>query len=218
MSVLKRFSTTVVAHIDRLVGSIENHDAVIDAAIRNARQAAARATVRLERVRRDGERLRQRLDTLRANEQNWARRARACAAQNEDTALECLRRRNACTRQAGELTTALTRHVELEARLAADIQQAQHRVRDMSQQRNLMRSRQAAAEALTTIACMGEQFAVEVDDAFERWEIKVTEAELAADSRTPRDPLESGFADAEERAALKSELNELIAKEGSVDD
>lgn len=213
MTMLKRLSTTLFARVDQFVGAIENHDAVIEAAIRDARQAAARAKVRLARVERDGERLRSRLAELRRAEASWTERARAVAGEDEDTALECLRRRRACRRQSQDLQTSLERHAELEDRLVRDIRAAEERLSDMTRQRNLMRSRHSAAEALKSVASIDASVATDLEDAFERWEMQITEAELAVGSGEPRDPLEREFMAAEEQGDLRAELSELLEDE-----
>ena len=60
MSLIKRMSTSITASVGRAVSKVENHDAIINAALRDTQQAAARSRVRLERVRKDGHALRTR--------------------------------------------------------------------------------------------------------------------------------------------------------------
>ena len=90
---------------------------------------------------------------------------------------------------------------------------AEARVTEMAQQRNLMRSRESAAEALSSIAGMDQQVASDLSDTFERWEIRVTAAELEAGTTDLSDPLEHSFADGEEREALRIELDELLQED-----
>ena len=101
MSLLKRLSATIVSRVDQMVSQIENHDAVVEAAIRESRQAAAKARVRLSRVRGDGEKLQKRIAELRASQTQWTERARSVAADDRDRALECMRCRNECLAQIG---------------------------------------------------------------------------------------------------------------------
>lgn len=215
MSVLKRLSTTFFSRVEQMVGEIENHDAVIESTIQDARQAVARAKVRLERVRRDGERLCNRDNELRAAVAQWEERAKASADTDKATALACVKHRRECRQQQAVVQQALAQHAELEARLIRDIRSAEDRLNTMTQQRNLMRTRQSAAEALQSITGINESFTADVDDAFERWEIKVTEAELATGSADARDPLERRFEDQEEQATLQAELRQLIKEESS---
>ena len=76
MSLFKRFSATVYSQLDQAIGQIENHDAVVDASVREARHASAKAKVRLARVRAGGQRLRAQLQAVLESEQTWIDRAR----------------------------------------------------------------------------------------------------------------------------------------------
>ena len=107
MSVFKRLSATFSSRIDHLVGQIENHDAVVEAAIRDARQAVAKSKVRLSRLKADGIRLRRKRAELLQAESQWTQRAKDSATQDENRALECLRRRQDCQQQITELDKAL---------------------------------------------------------------------------------------------------------------
>ncbi|HAJ92027.1 MAG TPA: hypothetical protein DCO71_05335 [Gammaproteobacteria bacterium] len=218
MAVFKRLSATLVSRIDQVVSQIENHDAVVEVAIRDARQAVAKSKVRMARLQSDGVRLRRKLAELRKGEAQWTQRARSCATKDEDRAIECLRRRRECQRQITELEKVLEQHAVLEERLTRNIRTAEERVGEMSQQRNMMRTRQSAAEALNSIAGMDETVVSDVADAFERWEVKVVGAELEAGSPDVGDSLEREYLGAEEREALRAELENLMANKENNDD
>lgn len=213
MSFFRRLSASLTARIDQVVGQIENHDAIIEAAIGEARQATAKAKVRLARVRSDGERLETKIAELREAEIKWAERARRTAKENEHRALECLRRRRECQRQRAQLEKTRQNHQQLEARLVRDVRAAEERVADMSQKRHLMRTRQSAAEALNSITRVDPSMGGDVADAFERWEVRITEAEYEAGTAEAMDSLEHRFIDAEDQDALRAELDELLLKE-----
>ncbi len=214
MHFFKRISATLFSRVDQVITQMENHDAVIEAAILDTRQAAARAKVRLARVRSDGDGLRARLKGLRREGESWAERARSTAPADEDGAIECLRRRKRRLRQAEEVEKAVGRHREMEEKLSRDIQVADERLAKMSQQRNLMRTRQSAAEALGSLAEADNSLNDGVEDAFERWEISVTEAEMTGQVPLDDDPLEREYLAAEEKEALRGELNALMNKGG----
>ena len=133
-----------------------------------------------------------------------------------DRALECLRRRKLCQQQLTQLEKALAQHEALEQKLSQDINAAERKLADMNQQRNLMRTRQSAAEALSSISGVDETVALDVADAFERWEVKVTEAEMGVSSgysiADSYDVLEREFLDAEGKAGLQAELKQLLAE------
>jgi phage shock protein A len=218
MSIFKRISATFSSRVDQMVSQIENHDAVVEVAIKESRQATAKAKVRLARVQRDGELLRNKINQLQNDEMLWTNRAREIAHKNEDKALECVRRRKLCQKQLEQYTQALKKHEALEQRLAQDIHAAERKLAEMNQQRNLMRTRQSAAQALNSISGVDETVALDVAEAFERWEVKVTESELEVGTVDSMDLLEREFLEAEDKQTLQAELEQLLAEKEVSDD
>jgi phage shock protein A len=218
MSIFKRISATFSSRVDQMVSQIENHDAVVEVAIKESRQATAKAKVRLARVQRDGELLRNKINQLQNDEMLWTNRAREIAHKNEDKALECVRRRKLCQKQLEQYTQALKKHEALEQRLAQDIHAAERKLAEMNQQRNLMRTRQSAAQALNSISGVDETVALDVAEAFERWEIKVTESELEVGTVDSMDLLDQEFLEAEDKQTLQAELEQLLAEKEVSDD
>ena len=118
MSLIRRISTSITSSVDRAVSKVENHDAIINAALRDTQQAAARSRVRLERVKKDGHNLKTRHANLKQATGRWTERARKIAAEDEAKALECLRRARRADRQAEELDRRLGEHERVEKQLA----------------------------------------------------------------------------------------------------
>lgn len=207
MSLVKRITATLSTRVDRLVGELENHDAVVEAGIRETRQAYAKAKVRHARMSQEGARLRRKLEALRNDAANWRERALSC--DNEETALACLSRSKTAAAQAQSLEQTLAHHIDLETHLQREIESVRRRIEDLEHKRQLMRGREATAEATAGIRHIEEGPTLDLGDAFERWEIKVTEAELSTGSMPTHDPLETQFAASEERVALQAELAAL---------
>ncbi len=207
---LKRITTSLSARVDRLVGELENHDAVVEAGIRERRRAYARASVRLMRLRQHGERLRSRIAELDAASSAW--RDRAVNSAQEDTALECLRRHKQAGEQAQSLKATLRHHVETETQLAREVESLRQRLLTLEHRRHMLRSREATAEAAAQVRVAAAGVEPDLDETFERWEMHVVEAELDGDSTPQRDPFESAFVADEERAGLSAELAALKAR------
>jgi len=167
MSLIRRISTSITSTVDRAVARVENHDAIINAALRDTQQAAARARVRLERVRKDGHNLTTRRANLEQAVVRWTDRARKVAAEDEARALECLRRRKDCETQLTNLRESIARHEELEARIADQVKKIEARIGEVAQQRNMMRSRQSVADAMRTINNVEGISYGEIEDTFE---------------------------------------------------
>jgi phage shock protein A len=211
MSLIRRISTSITSSVDRAVSKVENHDAIINAALRDTQQAAARSRVRLERVKKDGHNLKTRHANLKQAVGRWTERARKIAAEDEAKALECLRRRKDCETQLVNLEESIEKHDELEARIAEQVKKIEARIGEVAQQRNMMRSRQSVAEAMRTINNIEGVSYGEIEDTFDRWEINLGETEILMGATTNSDPLDSAFLAEEDTAELKAELEELLS-------
>ncbi len=211
MGRIQRWTTGFFSQIDSAVTKIENHDGLVTVAIRDAQEARSRARVQLQRVRKDGAALRQQVVKLKEAETSWHERALRIGKTDEARALECLRRKNQAKEQRAELETQLGEHQKTEAQLGKDIGRIDDRVRELTRQRNLLRTRQSRAEALRLIND-GEVFSTgDLDDILDRWEVKVSTSEFRTDvSLTDDDDLEIGFSSEEETEGLRCELQELL--------
>ena len=216
MRLIKRISTTVSSTLDKAVSKVENHDAIINAALRETQQAAARSRVRLVRVQKDGNSLKLRRDDLRKAASQWTERAKSIAASDESKALECLRRRKECETQATGLEASIEKHHELEERVTENLKKIEARIGEVSHQRNMMRSRQSVAEATRIINNIEGVSYGEIEDTFDRWEINVGETEIMHGSGAATDSLESAFLVEEDSEALRAELAVLINKDEEV--
>ena len=210
MSLIRRISTSITSSVDRAVSKVENHDAIINSALRDTRQAAARSRVRLARVQKDGAALKHRYDELERAVSLWTERARSVAAEDEAKALDCLRRKRDCEAQLATLEDSIGKHEELEARIGEQVKKIESRIREVAQQRNMMRSRQSVAEAMRTINNIEGVSYGEIEDTFDRWEINLGETEILMGAATATDPLEAAFAADEDTAELRAELEVLL--------
>lgn len=210
MSLIRRISTSITSTVDRAVSRVENHDAIINAALKDTQQAAARSRVRLERVRKDGVSLRNRRADLETAVVRWTERAKSTAADDEATALECLRRKKECEQQLRNLVVSIEKHDELESRIVDQVKKIEARIGEVAQQRNVMRSRQSVAEAMRTINDIEGVSYGAIEDTFDRWEINLGESEILMGVSTPGDPLESAFMAEEEATELRAELAVLL--------
>jgi len=209
MVLYKRLKMGIVSRIDWMVGQIENHEGLVNGVIIETRQAVAKAKVQLARVREDGARLRDRLATEANAQQKWRDRARQCCNDDENRALECLKRSKLAERKVPELRARLEEHAHIEGRLATDVSALEDNLAQLIEKRNLMRSRQSRAEALSSLHSTTTTVSGDVSEIFDRWEMRVTEAEFEGGCGLTTDSLESEFVTAEEEEELKQELDEI---------
>jgi len=209
MSLFKRIRTTISASVNQLVGEIENHDAVMEAAINESRRATAQAKVRLSRTERERAQLQQKIADVEAKRQKWRERALACADNEESKALSCLQQEKNCAGQISQLTSILKQQDALLAKLRSDIGKAESKLAQINHQRNMMRSRESAATALNAMAHADIADSININDTLERWEAKIIEAELELETQQPLDDFEYQFTEQENLDELRAELRSL---------
>ena len=214
MKTVRRWAASIVASFDSVITQVENHDALVQSAIREVQEAAARAKVQLGRVRHDGQQLRKRMLELREQEELWQARAKESA--DESKALECLKRRKRILVQLASLEEREREHAAIERQLVSDLSSVDERLRSLKEQRNLMRTRQSRAEALSAASGADSATIGEIDEIFERWETKVSEYEIrgSCDVRSS-DALEEEFLTSEEESELRAELASLRREPGT---
>ncbi|MFK7896998.1 MAG: PspA/IM30 family protein [Myxococcota bacterium] len=211
MNRLRHWSASLISRVDWMVGMVENHEALADSAIRDLGRHAARARVQMGRVRADGKRLRARLGDERDALVAWRERARRLATTEEARALECVRRSKASERRIREFESRLAEHDRIEHQLAQDLGRVEEKLSAMKSQRNLMRTRESRAVALSAVGECQEM--PELDDVFERWDTRITEREIVAGCGEESDALEWELAEEEAEDALRDELSRLVAEE-----
>ncbi len=213
MNRFKRWSVSIRTRLDDVIGQIENHEAVVDEVIRDVHRAAARARVQLRRVQRDGAELRQRLESERSAALDWRERASRLDATEEARAIECLRRAKRAERRVEELELRRSEHERAEKQLASDVRGIESRLSELRERRNLMRTRQSRAEAVSVVRSPDESLC-SLDDIFDRWDSRITEMELVTGQGDPTDAFEDDFVSEEEEAALREELASVRAQRG----
>lgn len=203
---MKQWTMSVTSWVDGVLAQVENHEAAVSAAIGRVRQSTARARVQLKRVERDQQCLRDRLAQEERAVEVWRRRAKS--AEDEEVALECMRRFKASERRLLQLRQRLAEHERSHKELSEGIRVLNARLCELSERKNLMRTRQSRAEAVHGMASTNGPI-VDLEDVFDRWETRVGEIEIAADCADPVDSFEADFDAVDESSDLRLELEEL---------
>lgn len=206
MNRIRRWSMSITSWVDGMLAQIENHEAAVNGAISRVRQSTARARVQLRRVERDQRVLRETLAHEQRAAELW--RDRASRTGDESSALECLRRYKTAERRLASLRERLDEHERAHKELTEGVGVLSQRLGELTERKNLMRTRQSRAEAAHGMVCAGAPMG-DLEDVFERWESRVGEIEIASECAEPIDAFEREFYTAEEEAALLIELAEL---------
>ncbi len=213
MNLLTRLFLSTRATLDDAVSHIENHDAVVEAALKQTRLAVAKAKMQLKAVQKDGKAMRERLTDMQEQAENWERRAKALAEMDEEKALQCLKRRNACHATIQQTEKALENYLPTEEKLRNHVAAMEAKLREVLQQQQQLRARQTTAEAQRVLQAVSATESSSVDAIFERWETKILHDEYAHESMDyagdPDDMLAHEFDTQESNAALKAELAAL---------
>lgn len=205
-----KFFTRITTTLERAVSQLENHDAVVEVAIKDTRTAIAKSRTRLARVQKDGDQLRQKLIDLTEQEKRWKTRAIEIAKSDEDKALACMGRYKHCQAQLTDTTNALTQHEQMEQQLRQNLLHIEQKLENLIQQRNHMRSRHSTADAMRIINSVEDNSVHHLEDTFERWETQIMEAEYKAGTNTSLDPLDDEFIATETTQELRLELDALL--------
>lgn len=217
MSFIKRLTATLSANVDHAISQIENHDAVVDAVLYETRDAAARLKVQLSRAHAETRRLSGEIARLDSEERQWVQRAKRVAVEDEQRAMACLRHRDACREQRASLASRHGKHREIEHRLEGDLARLSKRLEEINTRRQELRGRELSARGSRAVADLQRESALDVDRAFERWEVEVTRSEIGsevefASGEDPPDDLAEDFERAERDAAHRDELKKLLSE------
>lgn len=214
MSILKRLSTTLISRIDRVVTEIENHDAVIQAALNEMNSKMAKAKIALNQACRERDRIKTELETQQSNVHRWQERAIICAKTDESKALECLRRSHKSRDRAAVLQKSLDEYTRSIEKMTGNIQSSAQRLNEMKQRLTLMRAKQATNKTDATIhSTCGDAESI-VEDTFNRWEMHLNHDDIPLDCTTDdMDELEHEFITQEQQNDLRSELTALLTRE-----
>lgn len=213
MSIVKRITTTLFARIDQVVGELENHDALINAAITEQRKKIAAAKVQLAKIRGNEQELRRQTAQLKLHEKRWGQRAIQEAEKDETRALACMQRKIATQAEITKLEKMQQEYLHTSEKMSVDISRCEDDLKNMMQKQDLMRARQTSVDAMNVINQMGNGNFDNLQHSFERWETRITHSEMLAGSLDESDPLEHEYLNAENEQNLRLELQLLLAQE-----
>lgn len=207
MSLFKRWTSTVYSSFDWMISQVENHEALVSSALREMKQAGAKAHAQLKQIQRDGAAMQRRISELKELEESWKQRALKAHEEDRERALECLQRRKQASSERRTLDEQLLKHSSFEKQLTADLKVIEQRISALKRKKHTLSARQHRSDALRASAPEEIGLIAEIDDIFERWELKLDQRE---DFSVCRDTFEDEFIEEESREALNKELEQLI--------
>jgi phage shock protein A len=207
----RRMKQHVDARLDGMIAKVENHEALVESALRDVEASLDRTERERARAASANERLREGLAEEREAAMSW--RDRAIREPVEARGVECLRRSKRAHGRADELAERLHKTATFEARLASRAEFFEQKLAEFREQKELLRARQSRTEGASEARMPGRPPAMELAELFERWETHVSESELIAGSLPLSiEMLDDEPSDETEEAALVLELRELKEK------
>lgn len=210
MKLIKRLSTTFSATLDSAVGQLENHDAIVEATIKQTRQSVAKTKARINTLRQQLNAYERQLAEAREQYTLWTERAAKLADTDQAKALQCVARRNQYEAEVGRLNFAAEQQRELIRDVSHNLSKLQTKLDEMTQKHNLMRSRQTVADVNRAVAQVNSDDSI--SDTFERWESVVLEHEFAVSDACSRDALDVELTRDEDQADLLMQLKLIQAE------
>ena len=217
MRPLKNLVVSVNARLGQAVNQLENHEAVAESIITEVERTAARAKVQLGRIRSETSRLDEEMDRLRHEEERWIERARKVYGVDEERSLECVRRLKRVRVEIKDQAVQIRESSALERQLTSDLKIIEEKLSLLRRRKKSLSGRQNCASALKTVQDGNLGLSDEITDLFTRWEMKVTEWEIRADSVPEEDDdFAASFTKEEEEIELKKCLLEILDGEDDV--
>ena len=204
MKLIKRLSTSITATLDSAVGQVENHDAIVEATIKQTRQSVAKTKARINTLRQQQNTYETQLSQAREQFTLWTDRAANLADTDQEKALQCVARRNQYEAEMGRLNHSTEQQKNLICEVSHNLQKLQSKLDEMTQKHNLMRSRQTVADVNRAVANVSSDD--NLSETFERWESAVLEHEFAVSDACTRDPLDLELSREEDDANLLAQL------------
>lgn len=207
MKKLKLWTASIVSGFDTVISKVENHESVVTSSIQELQEAAAHSKVKLNRLKQEIQRMRSKLTELKQNRERWNERALSLRETDKNKAVECLRHRKRVEAEISHLENEIPTHANLANTIESDLRKLQNKIDDLKLRKRAFSTRASRAQAMkicgNTEGISGEQ----LEDTFERWEMKLAETEISSDISI--DTLEDEFIREEERSALLLELEGL---------
>ena len=129
-----------------------------------------------------------------------------------------MQRRKLREREMVAVKAQLSEQDRVIAKVRRSIDESGNRVLALQNQRNQMRSREAASRAGQIVQSLNGKVDSDVEAAIERWEVSVGTVEMLNDSAESHyqetDELAEAFISAEENQQLEVELDELLKRQG----
>ncbi len=216
MSLFKRLSITLFSCLDGVVNDIENHDALIEAAIEVQSKKIASAKYQLLQLSCRLKSISSEITQLDNQQSLWRKRALAAAEENQEKALVCLQRKRDLQRQLERTNLSEQEYIKACEILERDINNSESELNDFKQKRALLKAKQSSNDVLQRVESGSRSNSKEMEKTFACWEANLSEKNIFLarinNSDEEIDQLEKDYLKEENQLSLKQELSELMSE------
>lgn len=217
MNSLKRIFVSIKSQIDHVADEVENHEALASAAIHDLQEIARTTRLHLHRVSNMSAHYQQQSQTLQEQARLWSQRAIKASREDEQKALQCVRRMRQAQQQSGVLEQQYQESTAQEAKIRADLNAIQEQLMKLKNKKEILAARQNRASIQDALSARQDSPVQDAHNIFERWEGAVVSEEFTVPESTGSDSFADQFEREEDELDLKKMLDELTRSAASDD-
>jgi len=207
MNSLKRIFVSLKGQIDHVADEFENHEALAGAAIQDLQAIASKTRLHLHRVSKMSEQYQQQLAEQQEQASLWSERAVKVRAEDEQKALQCVKRLRLAQQQMSLLEQQYQKSTAQEAKVRDDLNTISEQLLVLKNKKEILAARQNRVGIQREHQGDSMQ---DVQSVFERWEWAVVSTEYEIpDAIVDTDNFANEFEQEEDELALKIMLDEL---------
>ena len=215
MNSLKRIFVSIKSQIDHVADEFENHEALAGAAIQDLLTLQQKTRLHLHRVTKLASHYQQKIDQEREQARLWSERAVKVRIQDENKALQCVKRLRACQQQIALLEQQYAQTTAQESKIRNDLQTIEAQLLILKNKKEILSARQNRNSLQDVLQDSQGSSLREAQNIFERWEGNVSMAETESFSLAENDSLAQTFEQEEDELSLRLLLDELTQQQTS---
>lgn len=209
MKTFRFLKTTLSASFDNLIQNVENQEAIVNAAVRDIKEALINTKIHIRDVERGIHRAQKAEEDLKSEIATWEQRVKEIYETDPKLARECTYKILLLKDEISHCVKSISQGRDDLLRMENEKRIIQDKLREIQAKKRELISKQN----LSKIRCSPNSATSDVEDLFKRWEDKITKNEIINDIDTeaePKDQLESYFASKEKDKKVEEELERLI--------
>jgi phage shock protein A len=218
MNSFKRIFVGIKTQIDHVADEFENHEALAGVAIEELQEIASKTRLHLHRVSKMSEKYQQQLTEQQEQASLWSERAIKISKDDEQKALQCVKRLRQVQRQIKSLEKQCEESTAQEEKIRADMELIQEQLHSMRNKKEILAARQNRANLQESLGDNHSGSLKDVQSVFQRWEGSVVSSEFSVPEQSDdADSFAKPFEQEEDELDLKAMLDELTEQSSCSD-